>query len=297
LDFVLWKARKPGEPYWEAPWGPGRPGWHIECSAMSMSCLGQSFDIHGGGMDLKFPHHENEIAQSEVVTGRKFVNYWMHNGYVQIQKEKMSKSLGNFLTIREILLRDRNPQRMGEIIRFMILSSHYRSPLSFSDSGLAAAKASLTRLYRVLDKISADKIKSNFPATSEHCSLFNLAMADDFNTAEAISILFDLAREVNRLIDVGARQQARVSCGHLLSMGAILGLLYQEPNEFLSGLDDSKEILHPREFDWVDKKIDERLLARREENWIRADQIRDELRHKGVVLEDRADEKTVWRME
>ena len=159
LDFVLWKSWKPGEPYWESPWGRGRPGWHIECSAMSMKCLGDSFDIHAGGIDLQFPHHENEIAQSEAATGVPFVNYWMHNGYVQVDRQKMSKSLGNFFTIREILERDSSPQRMGEIIRFMILASHYRSPLNFSENSLDNAQASLTRLYLAVSKVGVCTVK------------------------------------------------------------------------------------------------------------------------------------------
>ena len=184
LDFVLWKAMKPGEPYWESPWGRGRPGWHVECSAMSMKCLGDSFDIHAGGIDLQFPHHENEIAQSEAATGVPFVNYWMHNGYVQVDREKMSKSLGNFFTIREILARDSSPHRMGEIVRFMLLASHYRSPLNFSINSLDNAQASLTRLYLALDKVGVCIAKNDAWQESEYWkAVFQLAVLCLIQTA------------------------------------------------------------------------------------------------------------------
>ena len=192
LDFVLWKMAKPGEPYWDSPWGQGRPGWHIECSAMSTCCLGNHFDIHGGGMDLQFPHHENEIAQSEGATGEPFVNYWMHNGFVRVNEEKMSKSLGNFFTVREVL-----KQYRPEIIRFFILSSHYRSPLNYSDEQLDDAGVALTRLYNALRGIEI----TDAPVNPEYLQRFEQAMDDDFNTPVALAVLFDLAREINKAQD------------------------------------------------------------------------------------------------
>ena len=195
LDFVLWKASKPGEPSWESPWGPGRPGWHIECSAMSTSCLGDHFDIHGGGMDLQFPHHENEIAQSEAATGAKFVNVWMHNGFVRIDDEKMSKSLGNFFTLRGVL--ERYP---AEAVRCFMLSSHYRSPLNYSEDHLRQADASVRRLYTALRGLDTPEGEPE----EGWLARFRAAMDDDFNTPEAISVLFDLAHEVNRARGIGS---------------------------------------------------------------------------------------------
>ena len=200
LDFVLWKSAKTGEPAWPSPWGDGRPGWHIECSAMSTRCLGDSFDIHGGGMDLRFPHHENEIAQTEGATGKKFVNFWMHNGFVQIDHEKMSKSLGNFFTIREILKNDRNPERAGEVIRFLMLLSHYRSPLNFSDIGLGQARSGLERLYSALQKSATGDLSTTLPVNEQFSLAFDRALDDDFNTPSAIAVLFDLVKEINRVI-------------------------------------------------------------------------------------------------
>jgi cysteinyl-tRNA synthetase len=297
LDFVLWKAWKPGEPYWESPWGRGRPGWHIECSAMSMKCLGDSFDIHAGGMDLKFPHHENEIAQSEAATGAPFVNYWMHNGYVQVDREKMSKSIGNFFTIREILGRDSNPQRMGEIVRFMILASHYRSPLNLLENSLGNAKASLTRLYLALDKIGVCSSKNDSWKESGYWKSFHEAMADDFNTPDAISVLFNLARELNRLADSGQIEGARKLGGQLIDLAGTLGLLYQNPKTFLRGLGDQEESTSFLKTEWIEQQIHERSTAREQGNWKRADQIRDDLSAQGVVLEDGSDGTTSWRIE
>ena len=297
LDFVLWKARKPGEPYWESPWGRGRPGWHIECSAMSMKCLGDSFDIHAGGIDLQFPHHENEIAQSEAATGVPFVNYWMHNGYVQVDREKMSKSLGNFFTIREILARDSSPHRMGEIVRFMILASHYRSPLNFSDNSLDNAQASLTRLYLALDKVGVCIAKNDAWQESEYWKSFHAAMADDFNTPDAISVLFNLARELNRMADRGQVGYARELCGQLIALAGILGLLYQDPETFLKGLGNTEEPASLLKAEWIEQQIHERSIAREQGDWKRADQIRVGLSDQGVVLEDRSDGTTSWRLE
>jgi cysteinyl-tRNA synthetase len=297
LDFVLWKAWKPGEPYWESPWGRGRPGWHIECSAMSMKCLGESFDIHGGGVDLQFPHHENEIAQSEAATGAPFVNYWMHNGYVQVDREKMSKSLGNFSTIREILEQDSSPQRMGEIVRFMLLASHYRSPLNFSKNSLDNAKASLTRLYLALDKVGVSTEKNDAWKESDYWKSFHAAMADDFNTPDAIAVLFNLARELNRLADSGQIEDAYELCGQLIVLAGTLGLLYQKPETFLKGLGDQENPASLLKAEWIEQQIHERSLARGQGNWKRADQIRVDLMRQGVLLEDRNDGTTSWRLE
>ena len=297
LDFVLWKAMKPGEPYWESPWGRGRPGWHVECSAMSMKCLGDSFDIHAGGIDLQFPHHENEIAQSEAATGVPFVNYWMHNGYVQVDREKMSKSLGNFFTIREILARDSSPHRMGEIVRFMLLASHYRSPLNFSINSLDNAQASLTRLYLALDKVGVCIAKNDAWQESEYWKSFHAAMADDFNTPDAISVLFNLARELNRMADRGQVGYARELCGQLIALAGILGLLYQDPETFLKGLGNTEEPASLLKKEWIEQQIHERSIAREQGDWKRADQIRVGLSDQGVVLEDRSDGTTSWRLE
>ena len=297
LDFVLWKARKPGEPYWESPWGRGRPGWHVECSAMSMKCLGDSFDIHAGGIDLQFPHHENEIAQSEAATGVPFVNYWMHNGYVQVDREKMSKSLGNFFTIREILARDSSPHRMGEIVRFMLLASHYRSPLNFSINSLDNAQASLTRLYLALDKVGVCIAKNDAWQESEYWKAFHAAMADDFNTPDAISVLFNLARELNRMADRGQVGYARELCGQLIALAGILGLLYQDPETFLKGLGNTEEPTSLLKAESIEQQIHERSIAREQGDWKRADQIRVGLSDQGVVLEDRSDGTTSWRLE
>ena len=297
LDFVLWKAWKPGEPYWESPWGRGRPGWHVECSAMSMKCLGDSFDIHAGGIDLQFPHHENEIAQSEAATGVPFVNYWMHNGYVQVDREKMSKSLGNFFTIREILARDSSPHRMGEIVRFMLLASHYRSPLNFSINSLDNAQASLTRLYLALDKVGVCIAKNDAWQESEYWKAFHAAMADDFNTPDAISVLFNLARELNRMADRGQVGYARELCGQLIALAGILGLLYQDPETFLKGLGNTEEPASLLKKEWIEQQIHERSIAREQGDWKRADQIRVGLSAQGVVLEDRSDGTTSWRLE
>ena len=225
LDFALWKAAKAGEPAWDSPWGQGRPGWHIECSAMSTSCLGDTFDIHGGGADLTFPHHENEIAQSEAATGQPFVRYWLHNGFVRINDEKMSKSLGNFFTVREILKR-----YQAEEIRYFILTSHYRSPLNYDEEHLQNARAALTRFYTALRGLTPVEGSGVEPFQER----FNQAMDDDFNTPEALAVLFDLTREINRV-----RQQDEAKASHLAAalvrMGGVLGILQQQPDSYLRG--------------------------------------------------------------
>jgi cysteinyl-tRNA synthetase len=284
LDFVLWKMAKENEPFWESPWGNGRPGWHIECSAMSTCCLGNHFDIHGGGMDLQFPHHENEIAQSEGATGEKFVNLWMHNGFVRVNEEKMSKSLGNFFTVREVL-----KQYRPEIIRFFILSSHYRSPLNYSDEQLNEAHAALTRLYTALRGVEI--VESEIDA--DYKSRFEAAMDDDFNTPVALSVLFDLARELNKVKDSDATQAALLA-KTLTELASILGLLQDNPESFLKGGESSSNGLSNEE---VEHQIQARLDAKAAKNWAEADRIRESLKQQGVILEDLPGNKTSWRRE
>ena len=276
LDFVLWKRAKPGEPKWPSAWGEGRPGWHIECSAMSMALLGEHFDIHGGGQDLQFPHHENEIAQSEGARGNAFVNYWMHNGFVRVDDEKMSKSLGNFFTVREALAR-----YDAEVVRFFILRAHYRSPLNYSDQHLDDARQALTRLYTALkahDDVAPEAVDWKEP----YAARFRDAMDDDFNTPEAIAVLFDLANEVNR---TGSRESAT----QLKSLAATLALLARRPAEYLQGLPAGG--LTPEA---IQAQIDARAAAKAAKNYAEADRIRKELRDAGIVLED-TPSGTVWR--
>jgi cysteinyl-tRNA synthetase len=281
LDFVLWKAVKPGEPFWESPWGNGRPGWHIECSAMSTHALGNHFDIHGGGLDLQFPHHENEIAQSEGACGCKFVNYWLHNGFVRVDNEKMSKSLGNFFTIREVL-----KQYDAEVLRYFILSSHYRSPLNYSDQHLDNARAALTTLYTALRDVAHTP-----PTEGEYSARFFRAMDDDFNTAEALAVLFELARELNRLKAAGS--DAAAVAAELKALAALLGLLQRDPEAFLKGGAPSGD--GPDEAA-IDALVAARVQAKQEKNWAEADRLRDALKALGVVLEDGAG-GTRWRRE
>ena len=272
LDFVLWKRSKPEEPKWSSPWGDGRPGWHIECSAMSAKLLGEQFDIHGGGEDLQFPHHENEIAQSEGASGRKFVNYWMHNAFVRVDEEKMSKSLGNFFTVRDIL-KKYDP----EVVRFFILRAHYRSPLNYSDAHLDDAKAALTRLYTALKDWKGE---TAVDWDEPHARRFKEAMDDDFGTPEAVAVLFDLANRVN------AGEKALAA--QLRGLGGVLGLLQREPMSFLqarpAGVSE----------DWISGKITEREAARKRKDYAAADRIRKELSDSGIALEDKGG-KTTWR--
>ncbi len=283
LDFVLWKAAKPGEPSWESPWGAGRPGWHIECSAMSTHCLGTHFDIHGGGLDLQFPHHENEIAQSCAATGDDFVNVWMHNGFVRVDNEKMSKSLGNFFTIREVL-----KKYAPEVIRYFILSSHYRSPLNYSDQHLDNAKSALTTLYTALRGI----IPSKAAADSATRTAFMAAMDDDFNTPLAIAQLFEIAREVNRCRTTDTIKAAALA-SELLELGGMLGLLQQDAESFLQAgvVDDNGAGLSNQA---IDTLIQQRLQARANKDWAGSDRIRDQLKAAGVVIED-GPQGTTWR--
>jgi cysteinyl-tRNA synthetase len=270
LDFVLWKRSKPGEPTWPSPWGDGRPGWHIECSAMSRQLLGQPFDIHGGGQDLQFPHHENEIAQSEGASSDRFVNFWMHNGFVRVDEEKMSKSLGNFFTVREIL-----KKYDAEVVRFFILRAHYRSPLNYSDAHLEDAKASLARLYTATKGVSQES--SSIDWNEPHARRFKEAMDDDFGTPEAVSVLFDLATQANTGNLAAARQ--------LRALGGILGILQRDASQFLQGGEADG---------WVIERIAAREAARGRKDFKAADDIRRELSDKGIILEDKGG-KTTWR--
>ena len=276
-DFVLWKAAKPGEPQWQSPWGAGRPGWHIECSAMSCHHLGEHFDIHGGGEDLQFPHHENEIAQSEGAHGQQYVNYWLHNGFINVDGEKMSKSLGNFFTIRDVL-----GHFDGEVIRFFIVRSHYRSPVNFTDGILNDAKQGLTRLYTALRGLALPA-SSGIDWNNAYAARFKAAMDDDFGTSEAISVLFELAGEVNKSRDV---QQARL----LKDLAGVLGLLQRDPEAFLQGNGTEGGLSAEQ----VDALIQARKDARAAKNWAESDRIRDELTAAGIVLEDSA-AGTTWR--
>ena len=278
LDFVLWKHAKAGEPFWSSPWGNGRPGWHIECSAMSSDLLGQHFDIHGGGQDLQFPHHENEIAQSEGAHNCDFANFWMHNGFVRVDDEKMSKSLGNFFTIREIL-----KKYDAEVVRFFILRAHYRSPLNYSDVHLDDARHALARLYTALKAVAADSVQP-VDWSEKHAVRFRKAMDDDFNTPEACAVLFDLAAEINR-------GKSPVLATQLRSLAGVLGLLQREPQLFLQASPKSAEELSVER---IEALIADRVLAKREKNFAESDRIRSDLLAAGVVLEDSA-QGTTWR--
>jgi cysteinyl-tRNA synthetase len=282
MDFALWKAQKPGEPAWDSPWGKGRPGWHIECSAMAMKYLGETIDIHSGGQDLVFPHHENEIAQSEAVTGKPFANYWIHNGFINVNNEKMSKSLGNFFTVRDIA-----KEFDYEVIRFFMLSVHYRNPINFSDELLGQSKNGLDRMYNCLDNLA---YLSKNPPESPTGSLdeqkykerllklkdrFIEAMDDDLNTADAISVLFDMVREINTSINAASmvsRETIDYSSSLLRELGGVLGILQKQKEGSL----DSE----------IEELINQRQQARKDKNWKLADEIRDKLKNMGIILED-----------
>jgi len=274
LDFVLWKRSKPNEPKWPSPWGEGRPGWHIECSAMSGKLLGEQFDIHGGGQDLQFPHHENEIAQSEgamgAESGRQFVNYWMHNGFVRVDEQKMSKSLGNFFTVREIL-----KKFDAEVVRYFILRAHYRSPLSYSDAHLEDAKSALSRLYVALRDFPQSDSAVDW--NEAHARRFKEAMDDDFGSPEAVAVLFELANRIN------AGERALAS--QLRALGAVLGILQRDAQAFLQGGQAER---------WITEAVEAREAARKRKDFPEADRIRKTLLDKGIVLED-VGGHTTWR--
>ena len=282
LDFVLWKAAKAGEPQWDSPWGRGRPGWHIECSAMAERYLGEHFDIHGGGQDLQFPHHENEIAQSEGAHDHPFVNYWMHNGFVRVNDEKMSKSLGNFFTVREILARYR-----PEVVRFFILRAHYRSPLNYSDQHLEDAKRALDRLYTALKGNEAGEAVAPIDWQTPHARRFREAMNDDFNTSDAIAVLFDLANEVNKT-------GSPLDTALMRALGGVLGLLQQNSQQYFQddGLEGDSVFTPER----IEQLIQQRLIARANRNYGEADRIRRQLLDAGIILED-GPQGTTWRRE
>lgn len=304
LDFALWKASKEGEPFWESPWGKGRPGWHIECTAMSSRYLGESFDIHGGGADLIFPHHENEIAQSEASSGKQFVRYWMHNGFITVDKEKMSKSLGNFFTIKEIL-----DKYEPEVVRYFLLSAHYRSPIEFSNVQLNEAELSIDRYYttviRINDFLKSDSVKERKTASGELENLlssfkdkFHNAMDDDFNTALALGHIFELIREVNRFLDSkplgpGAKDLVVRTNELLKEIGSVLNIFNKTPAEWYSSLMSVKKI-DLSENDLQDR-IAERQKAREAKDWDAADRVRKELAEKGIILEDKQD-GTSWKI-
>ncbi len=284
FDFVLWKAAKAGEVSWHSPWGAGRPGWHIECSAMSKCCLGDTFDIHGGGPDLPFPHHENEIAQSEAANGVKFVNTWMHAGAVRVNKEKMSKSLGNFFTIREIL-----DNYDAEVVRYFLTMGHYRSQIDYSEESLKEARGALDRFYHALRGVP---VIDTAVTDNEFDERFHRAMCDDFNTAGAVAVLFDMAREINRLKGDDPDQAARLA-GQLRRLAAVLGLLQQDPEAYLQGGGAADDGLGAVE---IEALIEQRAAAKKARDFAAADAIRDELKAQGVVLDD-SREGTTWRRE
>ena len=308
LDFALWKAVKPGEPSWDSPWGKGRPGWHIECSAMSQRYLGDTLDIHGGGKDLIFPHHENEIAQAEGATGKPFARFWLHNGFVNIEKEKMSKSLGNFLTIKEIL-KTYHP----EVVRLFLLSRHYRSPIDFSSQGMEEARQNLVRFYQILASIdealqktagkqkekSASEEKAALETAKAFTQRFAEAMDDDFNTAAALAPLFELSRDLNRILQGPSAQGTKIlhkGKEAFALAGKVLGIFQQDPSVFLEQEQQRREqklTITPEE---IEKLIAERNEARHGKNWKRADEIRDQLASQGIVLEDTS-KGTTWRVE
>jgi cysteinyl-tRNA synthetase len=286
LDFVLWKRAKPGEPSWPSPWGEGRPGWHIECSAMTLDLLGTRFDIHGGGLDLKFPHHENEIAQSCAATGDKFATYWMHNGFVNVDNEKMAKSVGNFFLIRDVL--NSGHIRDPEVLRFFLLSSHYRGPINYSLTQIEQADAALSRLYTALRGIDSASY-----VAGEATRRFVAAMDDDFNTPDALAALQTLAGEINRSRS-NAPQLAATLAAELRHLGSVLGILQSAPDVFLQKSIGAKNESHTDDAA-IEQLIAARQAARKARNFKESDRIRDELASAGVVLEDKPDGSTTWR--
>tara|TARA_Y100001963_G_scaffold148700_1_gene227005 strand:+ start:588 stop:1967 length:1380 start_codon:yes stop_codon:yes gene_type:complete len=279
LDFVLWKSAKPGEPFWQSPWGNGRPGWHIECSAMSAKHLGEHFDIHGGGSDLQFPHHENEIAQSTCAHGHKYVNTWIHTGMVQVDKEKMSKSLGNFFTVKDVLA-----QYNAEAVRYFLLSSHYRSQLNYSAENLEQAHAALGRLYTALRNVTPS---TDIDMQSDYIARFKAAMDDDFNTPEALPVLFELAREVNRFKETESAKAAELA-GILKLLAGVLGMLQGDAEQFLQSGASDDDVAE------IEALIAKRNTARANKDWAAADAARDALTAKGIIVEDK-NGVTSWR--
>lgn len=278
-DFVLWKLAKPDEPKWESPWGEGRPGWHLECSAMSMKLLGEHFDIHGGGRDLIFPHHENEIAQSEAASNQKFVNTWMHTGFLQIDKEKMSKSLGNFITIREALA-----ETDAEVLRYFLMASHYRSPLIYTDEVLTQTRQSLDRFYTALRGLPNGEVIKN----SSYEVKFIEAMEDDFNTPIAFSVLFDLAHEIHRMRETDIQKAADLAAT-LKYLAGVFGLLQTDPEMYFQSGSDQLDVKK------IESLIEARLQAKKNKNWSEADRIRNELTSMNIMIEDSADAST-WKV-
>ncbi len=302
MDFALWKGAKPGEPYWESPWGQGRPGWHIECSAMSMKFLGETFDIHGGGKDLIFPHHENEIAQAEAATGKPFVKYWLHNGFVNINAEKMSKSLGNFFTIKQVLER-----YDAEVLRFFLLSSHYRSPIDFSDQNLKDAELGLERIYKALagvdERLAAGA--GDQPPSAEEAELaekgkgiaarFAEAMDDDFNTALALGHLFDLVRSINKALPFASADLLALVKREVEAIAGVLGVCDSVPASFLQRIKERKTSEMEISAEEIEQLIAERAEARKAKNFKRSDEIRDDLLARNIVLLD-GPQGTSWKV-
>ena len=299
FDFVLWKSSKPGEPAWESPWGKGRPGWHIECSAMSNEYLGETFDIHGGGKDLNFPHHENEIAQSEAIFGKPFVKYWIHNGFVNIDQEKMSKSLGNFLMIKDVI-KTYHP----EVVRLFLLSNHYRSPIDFTDQAMDEARSGLDKIYAFLERTEEKigLISDQDVETGDCWQRFSEAMDDDFNSARGIGILFDTVRSTNRLLDQHRdnlsqkiKKTIQSNRSDILKIGNVLGILMEPPKVYF----DKKlfQGLEQKSIDpaVIDKMVKEREEARKTKDWEKADQIRKQLDDMNIIIEDRPD-GTIWKI-
>jgi cysteinyl-tRNA synthetase len=307
LDFVLWKRAKPGEPSWDSPWGPGRPGWHIECSVMSAEILGDEFDIHAGGMDLKFPHHENEIAQSCAATGAHFAHLWMHNGFVNVDDEKMSKSLGNFFTIRDVLASGH--VRHPEVLRYFLLGSHYRGPINYSLAQIEQADAALGRLYTALrdlpvppvpvPPVNEASIAPESSSASKNASKawqqFHAAMDDDFNTPEALAVLQGLAGEINRARDAHDQASAIKAAEEMRAIGAVLGILLLPADAWFKASKSASNESSAWDDVRIEVAINERHEARKAKNFKRSDEIRDELAAAGIVLEDKPGGVTVWR--
>jgi cysteinyl-tRNA synthetase len=299
MDFALWKRSKPGEPSWPSPWGAGRPGWHIECSAMSIKHLGETFDIHGGGMDLIFPHHENEIAQSCGATGKEFARYWIHNGFVQINQEKMSKSLGNFFTIREIFEKSKWTERVtGEVLRYFLLSTHYHGPLDFSDQALQEARQALDGFYGLFDRLRETASgtagdQDLLSAVSRTQESFRKAMDEDINTPMAVAEFQKLRSEVNKLLEVGLSTEARLRAREeFRRLGAILGIFQLDQWDYGTAPASGQYTLTVEQ---IDAKVAERNAARTQKDFRKADEIRQILAADGVIIEDKPDGTSRWK--